>query len=238
MNDVSCLYYMNCQGFSYPSTEHTILQDFRLELGEGELVGIMGPNGCGKSTLLQLISGDLPLEHGRIKGSITPREIAFIYQDYRRSLFPWKTAIENIRLPIRIRNQNHLAEDNVQHLLEDFSVRYDLGKLPRFLSGGEQQKLCVLRALAESPRLLLLDESCSAMDYASRLHFLRTLRQNLNRARVAALLVSHSAEETLLFSDRVLLLSPTGTLITELTGCQSEDSFAHHLRDIHAHFLA
>jgi len=223
--------------FVYDGSETTILDDFRLEMEEGELVGLMGPNGCGKSTLLQLIAGDLPLQHGRMTGSIGSGQVSFIYQDYRKSLFPWKSAYENIRLPLRIRGGNGQAEGLIESLKQEFALGYDLRKLPRFLSGGEQQKICVLRALVESPRLLLMDESCSAMDYSSRLHFLTTLRKRLKRDQVAALFVSHSAEETLLFADRVLLLSSKGALAAELTECQCKEKFAHHINTIHAHFL-
>ena len=223
--------------FAYDGAETSILDGVRLEIEEGKLVGLMGPNGCGKSTLLQLIAGDLPLQHGRLTGRIGTGEISFIYQDYRRSLFPWKSAYENIRLPLRIRGGKAQSEGLIELLKQEFALGYDLRKLPRFLSGGEQQKICVLRALVESPKLLLMDESCSAMDYSSRLHFLKTLRKRLKRDKVAALCVSHSAEETLLFADRVLLLSSKGALAEELTECQCKEKFAQHINTIHARFL-
>lgn len=223
--------------FAYERSNTAILNDFRLEIEGGELVGLMGPNGCGKSTLLHLIARDIPLVNGRFGGSIGAGDISFIYQDYRKSLFPWKSAYENIRLPLRIRGENGQTEEKIALLQREFALEYDMGKLPRLLSGGEQQKICVLRALVESPKLLLMDESCSAMDYSSRLHFLTTLRKRLKSQKVAALFVSHSAEETLLFADRVVLLSARGALAAELTDCQSEEKFANHINTIHAHFL-
>ena len=224
-------------GFAYNGSETPVLSGVRLDIQEGELVGVMGPNGCGKSTLLQLIAGDLPLRNGRVTGSVETGEISFIYQDYRRSLFPWKSAYENIRLPLRIAGKNGRTKELIDDLKQEFALGYNLGKLPRFLSGGEQQKICMLRALMESPKLLLMDECCSAMDYSSRLHFLTTLKKRLKQDRVSALFVSHSAEETLLFADRVILLSGSGAIVSEMTDCQLQEKFADHINTIHAHFL-
>jgi len=223
--------------FTYNQATPGVLEGFRLGIGDGELVGLMGANGCGKSTLLQILAGDLPLAHGRMESRVGPERISFIYQDYRRSLFPWMSAAENIRLPLRIRGDLAPAEALVANLKAEFGLGYDLGKLPRLLSGGEQQKICVLRALVESPRLLLMDEVCSAMDYASRLHFLSTLRKRLKSEGTSALMVSHSAEETMLFADRVVLLAPGGRNAFEILDCQHKDDYLNHLNAIHTHFL-
>lgn len=223
--------------FTYDGADTGILEGLKFTLEAGELVGLMGPNGCGKSTLLHLVAGDLPLRHGHIHTSLSPHEISFIYQDYRRSLFPWMSARENIRLPLRIRGANGTALSRIDDLTQEFALSYDLDRLPRLLSGGEQQKICVLRALVESPRVLLMDEVCSAMDYASRLHFLGTLRKRLKSSGTGAIMVSHSAEETLLFADRVVLLAPRGASSRELRDCQNADEYLNHIHAIHAHFL-
>lgn len=234
---MSSLFTIEINRFAYDGAVMGILEGFHLEIKEGEIVGLMGPNGCGKSTLLQIIAGDLPLQGGHMQSRLNSGDISFIYQDYRRSLFPWMTAHENIRLPLRIRGGNRAAARLIDELTKEFGLGYDLNKLPRLLSGGEQQKICVLRALVESPRLLLMDEVCSAMDYGSRLHFLSTLRKRLLSTATSALMVSHSAEETLLFADRIVLLDQGGGTPVELRECQREEAYLDHINAIHAHFL-
>ena len=122
-------------------------------------------------------------------------------------------------------------------LAAELTLPPDLERYPGQLSGGELQKLCVARALLERPRLLLLDESFSAMDYKSRLGFLQRLRKRLLATATSALLVSHSAEEAFLFCDRLLLMSGTGVIAAEIADCQSKSAYLSNLERVHAHFL-
>ena len=224
--------------YAYPGGQ-PVLQQLDLKLFPGSIVGLMGPNGCGKSTALLLLAGELHAPSVTRSSALREEEIALVVQDYRSSLFAWKSALANLVLPLRLRRENRrLIEQRAAALAAELDLPSDLTRHPRQLSGGEQQKLCVVRALLERPRLLLLDESFSAMDYKSRLLFIQRLRLHLRESDTAALLVSHSAEETFLFCDRLLLMKASGVISHEIPDCQSKATYVANLERVHAHFLA
>lgn len=224
--------------FSYPGSTGVVLASVRLALEKGELVGVMGQNGSGKTTLLNLCAGELGGGGVQRKATFGDRDVSFVLQDYRASLFPWKTALANICLPARLRGEPPAAaEEDARRVAAAFRLHFDLRKRPSRLSGGEQQKVCVLRSLLEQPRVLIMDEPTSAMDYGSRLFFMRALRAELKKRGTSALLVSHSTEEALLFCDRLLVLSANGTLARELDDCQSSASYLANLKAVHDCFL-
>ncbi|MBC8432388.1 ATP-binding cassette domain-containing protein [Desulfobacula sp.] len=229
---------LNIEEFRYTQEGPTVLNNVELEVDTSELIGIMGPNGCGKSTFLHLCAGDLPIQKESRHFKSDNRDIAFVYQDYRQALFPWKSAISNIILPGIIKGlQKKEVKEKVAGLVSDFELDFDLNKLPFQLSGGEQQKISVLRALIESPKLLLMDEPCSAMDYASRLVFLKKLRARLKLNNTVAIMVSHSAEEAFLFCDRLILFAMDGSISEMISDCQSQENYLENINRVHGHFL-
>ena len=229
---------LHVKEFGYRPDEPSLLTDLSLAVGEAELVGLMGPNGSGKSTLLYLASGEIMSPTVQRVLTCAEGQISFVYQDYRHTLFPWKTAKANMQLPGRLRGrQPGSLLSAVEALSSTFELGFDLDRYPFELSGGEQQKVCVVRALLEAPRLLLMDEPCSAMDYGSRLVFLRNLRTSLKEKGTACVLVSHSAEDAFVFCDRLLLLSRTGRLSDAVTNCQDPDLYTENIEKVHAHFL-
>jgi NitT/TauT family transport system ATP-binding protein len=228
---------MHVEEFAYAPEAPPLLANLDLVIGQSELVGVMGPNGSGKSTLLYLVSGEISSQMVQRRLGCDESNISFVYQDYRHTLFPWKTASSNISLPGRLRGASSESESSIKTLVESFEISFDLGKRPFELSGGEQQKVCVIRALIEDPRLLLMDEPCSAMDYGSRLIFLRNLRTRLKDRGTACVLVSHSAEDAFVFCDRLLLLSKTGTIADMITGCPNPGTYTANIERVHAHFL-
>lgn len=230
---------LDIKSFSFLPEGSPVLKDISFSINAGELVGVMGANGSGKSTFLYLCAGELSAQQVKRKIASGLNEIAFVYQDYRQSLFPWKTAISNICLPGIIRGQN---KDDVRkkadELIKNFELEFDLNKLPSHLSGGEQQKISVLRSLLELPKLFLMDEPCSAMDYVSRLIFLKNLRKQLKVRKTATIMVSHSAEEAFLFCDRLILFSDEGTIADAISDCQSQENYLQNIRKVHEHFLS
>ncbi len=185
-----------------------VLQDISLELRRGESVAIVGPSGCGKSTLLNIIgtldrptSGKILLEGQDVSqlrdedlADIRNRKIGFIFQAHH--LLPQCTVLENVLLPVLARESVSGAEaaSRARKLLERVGLGHRLGHRPGQLSGGECQRVAVVRALINQPRLLLADEPTGALDRHSA-EGLGKLLMELNREQnVALVVVTHSAE--------------------------------------------
>ena len=159
--------------YQSPDGEVEALRDISFQMEEGEFVSIVGPSGCGKSTLLSLIAGlERPtagriLVDGEAVRSPTPK-VGFMPQ--QDQLFPWQTIWANVTLGPAIRHENTPeAQARIRELLARYGLTDFAGKLPGQLSGGMRQRCALIRTLATAPKILLLDESFSALDYQTRL---------------------------------------------------------------------
>lgn len=196
--------------------DRTVLSDFSCTLGERESLAILGPSGSGKSTFLKCIAGFESGDRGEILWGATPlwskdgknlppeeRKLGMVFQDY--ALFPHLTAEENIGFGIR--NLERSAKHrSVDEWVERFSLQECRKSYPHELSGGEQQRVALARALAVKPRLLLLDESFSALDAELRPRIAGEVRNLLRELGVASILVTHDQHEAFAFADRVVIL--------------------------------
>lgn len=192
--------------------EDAIVYDgFDLDLPLGAFISIFGPNGCGKSTLINMISGLLPFDAGQVlyDGRTIPEtRISYVFQNYREALFPWMRAIDNIHYPLRLRGVPKAERiDRIDRLVSDFGVKIDLRAFPYTLSGGQQQAVSILRALASDPDVLFLDEPFSALDYEMTLLMREKLQVMFQRTGATMVLVSHDLEEAVQMADKVLLLT-------------------------------
>ena len=190
------------------------VSDFSLHLEEHEFLSILGPSGCGKSTLLRLIAGlEVPsrgqvlLEKREISGEkiILPperRKFGMIFQDF--ALFPHLSIEKNIAYGVN--GSRSEKQKRVVELLKLVSLQHLASKMPHQISGGEQQRIAVARALAPRPRLILMDEPFSNLDYQLRLQLRREIRGILKHEGVATILVTHDQVEAITFSERVLLM--------------------------------
>ncbi|UFN47321.1 ATP-binding cassette domain-containing protein [Roseomonas sp. OT10] len=196
-----------------------VYDGFDLQVRQGDILSIFGPNGCGKSTLINMLAGLLPTDGGEIlfDGRL-PAEvrIGYVFQNYREALFPWRRAADNIRYPLRLMGLPRAEiERRVEALSADFRVRFDLNRYPYELSGGQQQLVSIMRALAVEPEVLFLDEPFSALDYETTLSLRELLQDVLKRAGVTTLLVSHDLEESIVLGDRVLMLTRRPTRVAD-----------------------
>jgi NitT/TauT family transport system ATP-binding protein len=192
----------------------TAIEGLSLSVGRGEFVSLVGPSGCGKTTLLlclaaliQPTSGEVLL-HGR-PFTQTPREMAIVFQDYSRSLFPWKTVLGNVLFGMRRRNdlsgrdREARAREYLASVgLADFAHRY-----PWELSGGMQQRLAIARALGGEPEIILMDEPFGSVDAQTRAELQDFLLDLWQRQSRTMLLVTHDIEEAIYLGDRVLALT-------------------------------
>ena len=192
----------------------TAVSDISLHLREQEFISILGPSGCGKSTLLRLIAGlEVPsagqvfLKDKEISGkkiSLPPerRRFGMIFQDF--ALFPHLSVEGNIAFGVN--GSASEKQQRVKELLKLVSLPHLAKKMPHQISGGEQQRIAVARALAPRPRLILMDEPFSNLDYQLRQQLRRDIRKILKHEGVATILVTHDQVEAISFSDRVLLM--------------------------------
>ncbi|MBI0536139.1 ABC transporter ATP-binding protein [Roseomonas sp. KE2513] len=182
-----------------------------LDLRRGDILSVFGPNGCGKSTLINMMAGLLEADAGTVLfdgRTVREARIGYVFQNYREALLPWRRAADNIRYPLRLMRQPRAqVERRLEELVAAFDVRFDLNRYPYELSGGQQQLVSVMRALAVEPEVLFLDEPFSALDYETTLSLRELLGRVLKRDRITAMLVSHDLEESIALSDRVLMLT-------------------------------
>ena len=193
-----------------------LYKDFNFEIPYGKIVSIFGPNGCGKSTLINMISGLMPFDSGEVLfdgKTLKDTKIGYVFQNYRDALFPWMSARDNLAYPLRRTGvQEDKVKRRVQQLIDLFEIRFNLDLYPYELSGGQQQTISIMRALAPQPEILFLDEPFSALDFEMTLF----IREKLQEANIATgttmMIVSHDLEDAVFLADQILLLSrrPTG----------------------------
>jgi NitT/TauT family transport system ATP-binding protein len=184
---------------------------FDLDIPQGKLVSVFGPNGCGKSTLINMIAGLIPTDAGEILFNGKPlRDIKFgyVFQNYREALFPWLRSIENIEYPLKLMKLSKAERRaRTQRLVAHLGVKIDLARYPYELSGGQQQLVSIMRALVVEPEILFLDEPFSALDYEMTLFMRDQLQRIFVETGTTTVLVSHDLEEAVYLADRILLLS-------------------------------
>lgn len=197
-----------------------LYSDFNLDLPRGEIVSIFGPNGCGKSTLMNMIAGLIAPDAGEILfdgKTLRETRIGYVFQNYRDALFPWISARENIAYPLKRSGMKPAEVDaKVAQLTQLFEIRFDLGRYPYELSGGQQQTVCIMRALATEPEVLFLDEPFSALDFEMTLFIRAKLQEAHLASGVTMVIVSHDLEDAVFLADHILLLTRRPTRIAEI----------------------
>jgi NitT/TauT family transport system ATP-binding protein len=190
-----------------------------LEIGKGEIVSFFGPNGCGKSTLMNIIAGIDSPDKGRVAFHDEP-SIGYIFQDFRESLLPWKTVLENIAFPLLSRKMSKRKAYRIaRKLVLKSKIDIDLNAYPFMLSGGQAQMVGILRALTTKPGILIFDEPFSAMDYINHLDLIMKIGELHEKNRFTALFVSHDIDDAILLSDKIVVLSNKPTKILKVINC-------------------
>ncbi|TCO49134.1 molybdate transport system ATP-binding protein [Kribbella antiqua] len=189
-----------------------------LTVEPGEVVALLGPNGAGKTTALRAIAGLLPVGAGRValddevwdeppRVFRTPdrRPIGVVFQDYL--LFDHLSALENVAFGLRARGvEKHAARAEALRWLGAVGLASYARSRPRALSGGQAQRVALVRALATSPSVLLLDEPLAALDASTTLHVRAELGQHLNRYEGRTLLVTHDPLDAMVLADRLVIV--------------------------------
>ncbi|WGL53976.1 ABC transporter ATP-binding protein [Nocardioides sp. BP30] len=187
------------------------LDDFTLEIAEGEFVAVLGPSGCGKSTALRIAAGLEEPDRGSITiDGASPaqvvgrRQMGVAFQD--NALLPWLTVRANVELPFKLARQR-VDRERVSWLLELVGLAEFARHRPGQLSGGMRQRVSIARSLALRPQVLLLDEPFGALDAVTRHRLNVEMARVLSAQRTTTLLVTHSVDEAVFLADRVVVMT-------------------------------
>ncbi|ELY6273299.1 spermidine/putrescine ABC transporter ATP-binding protein PotA [Cronobacter muytjensii] len=191
----------------------TVISDFSLTINHGEFLTLLGPSGCGKTTVLRLIAGLENADAGRItldSQDITDvpaehRHVNTVFQSY--ALFPHMTVFENVAFGLRMQKTPAAGiAPRVMDALKMVQLEEFAQRKPHQLSGGQQQRVAIARAVVNKPRLLLLDESLSALDYKLRKQMQNELKALQRKLGITFVFVTHDQEEALTMSDRIVVM--------------------------------
>ncbi|MBB2910042.1 ABC-type nitrate/sulfonate/bicarbonate transport system ATPase subunit [Streptosporangium becharense] len=228
---------------SGPSAHHA-LGGIDLKVAEGELVCIVGPSGCGKSTLLRSIAGLLRPSGGEVllngvRIEQTPDNLAVVFQDYSRSLFPWMSVADNVALPLRRKGMDKKQRrEAAVEALSEVGLEKAAGKFPWQLSGGMQQRVSIARALAYRPALMLMDEPFGSVDAQTREDLEDLTLRVRSMHNMTILLITHDIDESVYVGDRVVVLSKSpagivGDLRVDLPGPRDQITTREHPDFVH-----
>jgi NitT/TauT family transport system ATP-binding protein len=207
--------------YAGPGRSVEALRELTFSVEASELVCVVGPSGCGKTTLLRCVAGLLEPTAGEVllqgaRVADPPPDLAVVFQEYGRSLFPWMTVGGNVELPLRAKR---LPRARRAELVDQALAAVGLGDVhgayPWQLSGGMQQRVAIARAVAYEPHVLLMDEPFAAVDAQTRAELEDLVRSVWRRTGVTIVFVTHDIDEAVYLGQRVLVLSSSPTVVQE-----------------------
>jgi NitT/TauT family transport system ATP-binding protein len=223
----------------YPSADAAVhaLADIDLGIGHGEFVSLIGPSGCGKTTLLRVVADLEPITSGQVRvNGMSPHDArlarAYGYVFQSPALFPWRTVLANVMLPLQIQGRPRadaeaVARDHLARVgLTGFERKY-----PWQLSGGMQQRVSIARALGFEPKILMMDEPFGALDEITRDGLNEQLQQLWQRERRTVVFVTHSIAEAVYLSTRIVVMSPRPGRILKIIASTLPDARTLDMRD-------
>ena len=196
------------------------LRGINLEFERGKLTTLLGPSGCGKTTLLKIIAGLVPATSGEIRvngRAVTGPgpERAFVFQDF--ALMPWATVLRNVGFGLELKGVSSAERHRIaRRYIEQVGLAGFEEKYPHELSGGMRQRVGIARAFAVNADVMLLDEPFSAVDEQNRRKFQEDLLRLVEMEKKTFIFVTHSIEEAVYVSDRIVLLSPRPGRVSQI----------------------
>ena len=197
--------------YQTPEGETEAIKDISLSIQDGEFVAIIGPSGCGKTTVLSMIAGlmapsggEIFIEGKKVEGNMG----AVGYMLQRDQLFEWRTIESNVFLGLEV--QKKATEENKEYaikMLEKYGLKDFRKHMPKQLSGGMRQRAALIRTLAFKPKILLLDEPFSALDFQTRMAVCDDVHSIIRAEKKTAILVTHDISEAISLADRIVVLS-------------------------------
>ncbi len=235
------------ENYQAENGEVTALDSISFAMEKGEFISIVGPSGCGKSTLLSIIAGLLPPSSGSIL--VNGQEIHGVdphigYMLQKDNLLEWRTIWQNVLFGLEIRHQvDEFTTARTQRLLESYGLWEFRDKYPSQLSGGMRQRVALIRTLATSPEILLLDEAFSALDYQTRLLVTDDVYRILRQEEITTIMVTHDIPESISMGDRIMILTQRPAKIREMLtvdfgpdrtplSCREDPKFSYYFNHI------
>ena len=199
--------------------ELDVIDGIDIELHEGEIVGIIGPSGSGKTTILNLIAGLL----APTKGKVTLKgEVGYMFQ--KDHLLEWRNIWKNVTLGLEIKKQKTTENlEKVKNMLVKYGLIDFINNYPKELSGGMRQRIALIRTLATSPQLLLLDEPFSALDYQSRLSVSEDVYNIIKKEKKTVIMITHDIAEAISLSDKIIVLSKRPSIVKKIYDIKMEN---------------
>jgi NitT/TauT family transport system ATP-binding protein len=195
----------------YAGSHVTAVHDVSLDVQQGDFVSVVGPSGCGKTTILNMVAGFIPhsggemLLNGKAISGPGP-ERGVVFQSF--ALFPWKTVLDNVGFGPKMRGVPKAERDKIAHeYLALAGLSHAANRYPNELSGGMQQRVGVVRALANNPEVLLMDEPFASVDAQTRMTLQEELTRIWQARRPTVIFVTHDVAEAVFLANRVVVLS-------------------------------
>lgn len=204
---------------TYAGATAPALDGLDLTVRAGEFVSMIGPSGCGKTTALRIVAGLLEPSGGTVlvegrPGLAPSRDKAIVFQLF--NLFPWRTAADNVAYGLQIQGVSKRERRlTARKYLEMVGLEHRSDHYPAQLSGGECQRVGLARALAIKPKLLLMDEPFGSLDALTREHLQVMLQHICTEQELTVLFVTHSLDEAIFLSDRMIIMGGAGKVIAE-----------------------
>ena len=205
--------------YQHKNGELLAIKDVNFKVKPGEFISIIGPSGCGKSTILSIIAGLEKKTEGEIYIEGEPideisSKIGYMLQ--KDCLLEWRTIYDNVMFGLEIKKIKN--KENIQYaeeLLKKYGLYEFKDKFPNQLSGGMRQRVALIRTLAVRPKILLLDEAFSALDYQTRIKVTVDIYKILKKEKITTIMVTHDITEAISMADRVIVLTKRpGTIKT------------------------
>jgi NitT/TauT family transport system ATP-binding protein len=201
--------------------ETPALNNISFTINDGDFVSLVGPSGCGKSTLLNIVAHLIKPSSGKIY--LDGRELTDISSDIgymfqNDELFDWLSVFDNIALGLKIQKRlDDKSKEHITKLIKEYKLASFINRKPKELSGGMRQRVALLRTIALDPKILLLDEPFSALDYQTRLNVNDDVLNIIKKEGKTALMVTHDIAEAIAMSDKIIILSDRPAVIIEET---------------------
>lgn len=208
------------KNISTKNTNLNIIKDVSFDVFEGDFISVIGTSGCGKTTLLNILGNIDNSYEGNIDYYINKEDIGYMFQE--PALFPWLTIEKNANLALDVKNV--INYEFTDKLLSDYGLSLFSKKYPDCLSGGMKQRVALIRTLSLKPKLLLLDEPFSALDYQSRIKIGSDLKKITKENNITTIMITHDISEAISLSSKIYVLSKRPCVIKNSYDIDYNDS--------------